>query len=422
MVINPIPESVRQRIIGSLFITQSLFSGAMIASFTIMSITAAQLSGSDSAAGIPNTVSLLARAATAYPIGWLMDRVGRRLGLSLGYLMGVVGMVVAAIAILSGSFLGFCAGAALFGMGRGSAEQSRYVAAEVETAEKRAKIIGLIVFAGTVGSVGGPQLVEPVSRLAAQYGLVAEMGPYLGAAFLIFLCLLLTFFSLRPDPLQLGRSIADHEAKRDNTVRSEIRPLRHIFVQPSVILATASMVISQLVMTTIMVITPLHMNHHDHSIGAISNVLMAHTLGMFGLAGVTGWLIDRYGRIPMIITGALILILSSIMSPLSNSVWFLAVALFLLGLGWNFCFVAGSSLLSDALSPDERGQVQGANEMLVALASGVGSLGTGVMFDRGGMTAVSAVGLAIALVLLAIVVWSGINGRKNARLTAERPL
>jgi MFS family permease len=101
MTKNPISESVSRRIVGSLFITQSLFSAAFIASFTIMSITAAELSGSDSMAGVPSTLALLARAATAYPIGWLMDRIGRRMGLSLGYALGGVGVVIAALSIFN---------------------------------------------------------------------------------------------------------------------------------------------------------------------------------------------------------------------------------------------------------------------------------------------------------------------------------
>ena len=175
MMQHPISESIRRRIVGSLFITQSLFSAAMIAASTVMAISAVKLSGTESAAGVPTTLSLLARAATAYPIGWLMDRIGRRMGLSLGYALGAVGMVIAALSVGWGSFWGFCVGAALFGMGRGSAEQSRFVAAEVEIPARQAKIIGIIVFAGTIGAIAGPQLVVPVSQMAERYGLVGFM-------------------------------------------------------------------------------------------------------------------------------------------------------------------------------------------------------------------------------------------------------
>ena len=158
-------------------------------------------------------------------------------------------------------------------------------------------------------------------------------------------------------------------------------------------------------MTSIMVITPLHMAHSAYGASAISWVLMAHTLGMFGLSSVTGWLNDRLGSVAMIVVGALVLALSGVIAPLAPNVPVLAIALFLLGLGWNFCFVAGSTLLADSLQPGERGSVQGASETLVSLAAGIGSLGTGLVFARGGMVAIGAVGIALALALIGFQVW-----------------
>jgi MFS family permease len=113
-----------------------------------------------------------------------------------------------------------------------------------------------------------------------------------------------------------------------------------------------------------MVITPVHMHHENHSNGEISLVFMAHTLGMFGFAFATGWLIGKLGARPMIAFGAGLLALSSILSALAGNLMSLAIALFILGLGWNFCFVAGSALLTSALHPIERGRIQGANDML----------------------------------------------------------
>lgn len=400
-----VSHSARQRITATLFVSQSLFSAAIIASFTLMPIIAAQLSGSESTAGVPNTLIFVGRAAAAFPVGWLMDRVGRRLGLSLGYLLAVLGSLLAALSVVEGSFIGFCMGALLVGMGRGASEQGRFAAAEVHVPQRRAKVIGLIVFAGTIGSIGGPALVDLSGRLALGFGVAEMAGPYFVAAGLLFLALSLVFLLLRPDPLHIGRLLATPQEDAKEVVAME-RPLRQIFKSSTVQLAVAAMVIGQLVMTLIMVITPLHMDHNNHTTGAISGVIMAHTLGMFGLSSVTGWLIDRFGRIPMIVAGALILVVASLLAPVSANVFMLALALFLLGLGWNFCFVAGSSLLSDALASHERGRAQGASEMMVALASGAGSLSTGAVFSAGGIIAVSGVGLAFALALIAAAAWS----------------
>lgn len=172
------------------------------------------------------------------------------------------------------------------------------------------------------------------------------------------------------------------------------------------LLAVATLTIAQLVMTLIMVITPLHMAHHHHDTTAISLVVMAHTLGMFGLSGVTGWLVVRIGKLPVIVIGALILAVSAVLAPLSNNAWMLAFALFLLGLGWNFDFVAGSALLSGALATGERGKTQGVSKTFVAVAAATGAFATGIAFQWGGLLAVCMIGLALTLALIAALFWS----------------
>ena len=413
MTTDPLSTSVERRIIGIIFTTQSLFAAAMIASFTLMPIIAVQLSGSESAAGVPNTINLLARAVFALPLGWLMDRIGRRLGLSIGFALAVIGFAVAVFSLIGSSFLLFCLGLGLVGAGRGAIDQGRYVAAEIKPPAQRAKTIGFIVFAGTVGAIGGPLLVAPASHLAQIVGLPAEAGPYLIGALACVLGLLLIFFLVKPDPLTLGKRFTDVLTEAEVEADRE-RPLRQIFAQPLSQLAVAAMVISQLVMTLIMVITPLHMSYLHHDTAAISGVIMAHTLGMYGLSSVTGWLSDKYGRIRIIMIGGVILIMASLLTPLSDSLPGLVLALFLLGLGWNFCFIAGSSLLTDTLHSTERGRAQGASDTLISLSSGVGSLATGAVFALGGIIAVSSAGLAFTLLLFALLIWSRIREKSGA--------
>ena len=406
-----VSDSIRQRITTTVFVSQSLFSAAIIAAFTLTPIIAVELSGNEATAGFPSTMTLFGRAVAAYPIGVFMDKLGRRLGLSTSYLLAIVGALISVASIVSGSFIGFCLGAAFIGMGRSGVDQGRYIAAEIYIEDRRAKVIGMIVFAGTIGAIVGPLLVPPSTNLANTLGLEGYAGPYLIAAGSYLLALLTVFAFLRPDPRDVGRTVASQSTNIDK--EEAARPLAQIFKQPAVILATTSLIVGQLVMTLIMVITPLHMHHNEHTESSISFVIMAHTLGMFGLSGLTGWLIDRYGRIPLIIGGALILIASSMLAPVASSVVMLAFALFLLGLGWNFCFVAGSSLLSDSLKSSERGKAQGTSDMMVALSAGLGGLITGSVFASGGMTAVGAVGLGVTLILVAILLGYGANRRRK---------
>ncbi|MCP4166877.1 MAG: MFS transporter [Chloroflexi bacterium] len=390
-----VTTGARRRLIWTLFVGQSLIGAGMFAAVTLMSIAAVELSGSASAAGLPSTSLLIGRAISAYPVGWLMSRYGRRPGLVLGYALAVLGFVFGAATLIMQSFIGFCLAAALIGMGRAVSDQSRYAAADVEVPERKAKAISTVVLAGVVGAIIGPLLVAPSGEFVERRGFDAFIGPYVVGAVLSLLALLLTEFLLRPDPMSIARTIGSDttDQKQNDIGRSvrEILKLRYVQV------AVAALVIGQLVMTLIMVITPLHMDDHAHSFQSISLVIMAHTIGMFAPSALTGRLVNRFGAYLIILVGALILAISAILAPLSNEMLPLAFALFLLGLGWNFCFIAGSSLLTVGLVTGEEGRIQGASEVLVALASGAGSLSTGAIFAGGGMTGVSMVGLALTL-------------------------
>ncbi|MCB8944887.1 MAG: MFS transporter [Ardenticatenaceae bacterium] len=411
-----ISESARQRITMTLFASQSLYSAATIMTFTLLPIVASDLGGSDSLAGFPSTATLIGKAASAYFVGWLMDKVGRRIGLSLGSGLGLLGALLAAVSIIYGSFIGLILSMLLLGMGRGAIDLGRFAAAEVYTEDRRAQVIGLVVFGGTVGAIGGPLLVPYTGNLVEQMGLSRFTGPYFMAAIFLLMGLVLLFAFLRPDPLQIGRLLmAQQEAEGKVEKARPQRPLREIFANGRVQVAVASMTIGQLVMTMLMTITPLYMNHHDHGEGAISGVIMAHTIGMFGLSGVTGWLADRFGRMAVIVGGGVILLISSVMAPAVTGAVPLGIALFLLGLGWNFCFVGGSSLLTDALRANERSQIQGASDTMVSLASGLGNVSTGFLFAQWGIIANGSVGLVLALLLLTAVVWQ----RKGATVAYE---
>lgn len=401
---GPAPANIRRRITTALFLSQSLFNTATIVGFTLTPIIVSELAGSERVAGLPSTLSLLSRAAFAYPLGWLMDRLGRRAGLSLSYFLGVVGSLVSLLAIIQGSLWGFLAGAFLFGMLRSGAEQARFVAAEVQPPDRRARAIGLVVFAGTIGSIGGPLLVAPASSWAESLTLPAFGGPFLASGVMLLVALAILVLFLRPDPLQFSQADAASEGPSVEEMLQPVRSLRQLWREPAVRLAITAMAIGQGVMTLLMVITPVHMSHADHSQQTISWVIMAHTLGMFGLSGLTGRLTERLGRRRVILGGSLILALSAVLAPLSPAWVPLALALFLLGLGWNLCFIAGSSLLAASLTASERGRGQGSGEMMVAVGASAGSLGSGWLFAEGGILLVAAIGFGFSLALIVFTV------------------
>jgi MFS family permease len=234
---------------------------------------------------------------------------------------------------------------------------------------------------------------------------------------LFALAALAIFIWLRPDPRDIGRELAQlYPDAHGNAVPSRsISTLLHV---PGIMVAMSAMIFGQLIMVGLMVITSLHMQDLNHPLTAISLVISSHTFGMYAFSIFSGQLADRWGRAPVIIVGAATLILASIAAPLSPDVLPISVALFLLGLGWNFCYVGGSALLSDQLSPVERARTQGFNDLLIGLTSAVGSLASGVVFAGMGFAAVGIACAVIALIPFGLTIWW--SSRPRAKALADR--
>lgn len=388
-----------RKITWVLFANQSLASAGFIAAATLNSIIGAKLSGSASFAGVPSAVYLLGAAFAASAWGYIMDRIGRRNGMVAGLLIGVVGNALVLFAIGISSFFLFLVGMVLMGITNAAVVLGRFAAAEVNPPEKRGAAISNVVLGGTFGAVVGPLMVGPMGNLVRTVGMDELAGAYLATLMLFALSAVVVFVGLRPDPRDLGKQIA--AAHPDPAVRAftgEARPIFEILRQPASLVAVSAMALGQVVMVALMVITSLHMRDHQHTLGDISAVIASHTFGMFAFSVISGRLADRWGRGPVILTGASTLLLACISAPLSPNVLPLAVSLFLLGLGWNFCFVGGSALLSDQLSPAERSRTQGMNDLLVGLASATGSLGSGIVFAASNYTVIAIVAGVLALI------------------------
>jgi len=401
-------EKAGQRTAFVLLISQSLFSASSIIAFTIGSIIVVQLAGNNSQwTGVPSTLALVGAALVVYPMGRLMDRAGRRVGLSLGYVFGILGALVSGWAVVAQSLPVLLVGVLLAGLARGVIDMGRYAAAEASPPDRRARAISLVVLGGTVGSIVGPSLIDLTTSAAHRVGLPGLSGPWFAAGLLLALALMVVNFFLRPDPQVIGRQLAalgPAQLIHDEDLHGEKkRALHEILRSSSARVAIGAMVFSRFAMVSVMTVTAVHMHGHQHEIGSISWVITAHTLGMFGLSFVTGWLTDRLGRATMIVAGGLVLALACLIAPLSTGVAWLALALFLLGLGWNFCFVAGSTLLDDIVRPSEKGRVQGITETMINVASGVGSMGSGLVFAALGFAAMSWGNILVAMIPVVLV-------------------
>ncbi len=413
---NPL-DHLSKKITNTLFIAQSLASAGFIAVATLNAIIGAKLGGSASWSGVPSAVYLLGSAGAAYLWGYLMDRIGRRGGLALGLVIGAVGAGTTFLAIFLSSLGFFLAGMVMMGMGNAAVVLGRFAAAEVNPPQARGRAISNVVLGGAVGAIAGPLLVGPSGRLALTQGFDELSGAYAAAAFLFILAGIVIFTRLRPDPRDLGREVA-RMFPESSSAPKLARPLAQIMRQPGVIVAVSAMVLGQMVMVMVMVITSLHMRGHQHELGAISLVISSHTFGMFGFSIISGRLADRWGRGAVIIIGAATLLLACLAAPLSPQVLPLAVSLFLLGLGWNFCFVGGSTLLADQLSPAERGRTQGFNDLLVGLASAAASLSSGLIFAALGFAVMALAGAVFSLAPLGVTI-AWVYGQRRAATSAS---
>ena len=386
-----------------LFIAQSLASAGFIASATVNSILGAKLGGNPWA-GVPSAVYLVGGALAASAWGVLMDIIGRRNGIGLGLVLGLIGAGLVALAANLNLLLLMFPGMALMGFGNAAMLLGRFSAAEVNPPEKRGAAISNVVLGGTVGAIFGPLLVGPMSELSLRFGMDELAGAYIASLILFGIASLIIFLGLRPDPRDVGKQVA--ALYPDSAPNGVARPISVILREPAALMAVTAMVLGQVVMVAIMVITSLHMKGHNHPLSEISTVISAHTLGMYAFSVVSGRLADKWGRGPVILTGAATLLLACLAAPLSPDVLPLAVSLFLLGLGWNFCFVGGSTLLADQLSPTERARTQGVNDLLVGLASATGSLGSGLVFAATSYTVITLLaGMLSIIPLVMVLTW-----------------
>ena len=417
-------EAARRRSRNTLIAGVALGSTGHIAAVTVATIVAKDLLGSQTWAGLPGATVVLGAALGSVLLSALMARRGRRIGLVTGYSVGVLGALIATAAVMTRSFPLLLVGTVLIGFGNTSNQLSRYTAADLVPPERRASAIGLVVWASTIGSVVGPSLVPFASDWAAGLGLPPLAGPYLLPVVFVGLAAALSFFLLRPDPYD----IADESTRaHPDAEPAVIGPVRDILRRPAVAAALVALVSGPFVMVLVMTMTPLHMTEHGHGLGAVGLVLSGHTLGMFAFSPLSGWLSDRFGRMPTIFLGTAVLAISSLMAAVAppDGGLVLLVALFLLGLGWNFGFIAGSAMLSENLEIHERTRVQGAADALIWSSAAAASLGSGLIMAAVGYTALGILG-AGAVIIPVVVLRSHrrdeAHGRAAAEVAAEIPL
>jgi MFS family permease len=390
--------SVRARLLATLFVAQVCGSTGHAIGMAVGSIMAAAVTGTNTWSGVPVAVGALGTAFASWPLARLMARHGRRPGLWLGYALAVLGSILGLLGVAAGHFTVMLVGMAFFGIGNTSTLLARYAAADVSPGAQRGRAMGFIVWGSTVGSIIGPNLMTPALALGSWLGVSGTASAFLISVVGYGVAGLLLAVFLRPDPLAIARAIHE-EPTGAAAPAAATGGLAAILADTRVQLALATLSISQFVMISTTSTSPLYLHDQGHAVGTIGVAVSLHLAGMYVASPVSGWLADRFGRMPVIGAGALLLIAAIALAGLlpGSAAAPVIFALFLNGVGWNLAFVAGSALLTDALSPTERASVQGFADLLMGLMGAIGSVVGGMILGIWGFAILNAVGAALVL-------------------------
>jgi len=346
------------------------------------------LASNKALATLPVTGWVIGAALSTFPASLLMKRFGRRAGFTVGALIGMIGAAICSWALYLGNFWLLCLGTMVFGIYNAVAQYYRFAAADAVSTDFRAKAISLVLAGGLVGGFIGPEVSKhTVDLLAERY-----LGAYL--SLIGFLVLVVLVVQLLDIPALSG---AEH--------RAPARPLREIMAQPNFVVAVTGAAIGYGVMNLLMTATPLAMGLCGHPYSAAATVIGWHVVGMFGPSFFTGSLIKRFGVLQVMLAGALILYacvgiaLSGISIP---HFWF---ALVLLGIGWNFLYIGGTTLITEACRPAERAKTQGANDSIIFIVMATSSFSSGVLIDQRGWQVLNWLALPFVTAAAVAILW-----------------
>ncbi len=392
------------RNVSLLSVCQAFGQTQMVLIFSVSSIIGASMAPIIDVLGVPFGLATLPISLqfifmmfSTVPAAQLMKRIGRANGFIVFLFIGSSGAALALFALFEQSFVLFCAGSALFGTSAGANQQFRFAAVDTADDAFKSKAVSLVLAGGVFAGIAGPTLSTWSFDLLAPviYGGVFAVI----IAMQVMMVVLLLFTDIPPTS----------EAERTG----DVRPFREIAAQPTFIVALMSAMVGYGVMNFVMLSTPIFMSFHPtHPFGLpdVNNVIMWHVVGMFAPSFVTGWLIKRYGDLNIILVGAVISALSVAVNLSGDSIIHLRLAMALVGVGWNFMFTAGTTLLLQTYTPAEKAKVQGTNDFFVFGTVAVCSLAAGATYQTIGWAAVNLAALPLLVLVIVAIIW--LRGRR----------
>ena len=398
----------RTRAQAKLIIAQ-LFSGAGIASgYAVGGLLAEEISGRTAMAGFAQMSVILGAGLVAYPLAALAGRRGRRTALTLGFGIGTLGAGVVLLGVAVQFLPLFMLGMMMCGSSTAAGLQARYAAVDLADPAAAGRAMSLVVWATTIGSVLGPSFTEPGARLGDALGMNGLAGPYL---------ISMTAFALATLAASTLARGVEPSTEGNTKVAGTAAPatlklgaaLRFALARPVPLFAIVTIITGQMMMTNVMVMTPVHMDHQEFSLGAIGIVVSIHIAGMYALSPVFGWMADRWGPGTVIAAGTGVFILTitlgviDALAPVSSMV-LLSVALLLLGVGWSMFLIGGSALLTSSVPTHAKIPLQGASDSAMNLGGALMAAMAGTVLETSGFLGINLMATGVLLITLAFSV------------------
>jgi predicted MFS family arabinose efflux permease len=348
-------------------------------------------------ATLPVTGYVVGAALSTFPASLWMKKVGRRNGFLTGTLFGIAGGAIATLGIYHSSFWTLVTGTLVLGAYNAFGQYYRFAAADTVPVQRKARAISLVLAGGLAGGIIGPEMSK-LTRELVQPTFLASYASLIG-------------FCLVTMAILSGLRIPDSKAEESH---GATRPLREIMAQPVFIVAVGVGALSYGIMYLLMAAAPIAMGFCGHPYAAAASVMAAHVVAMFGPSFFTGSLIQRFGVLNVMMAGVATMF-ACVAVALSGQTYFhFWVSLALLGVGWNFMFVGGTTLLTEACRPAEKAKTQGANEIIVFCITAAGSLASGALVNSAGWNTLNYVSLPFIAIAGAAILWLGPQRRAAA--------
>lgn len=391
-------------------VLSQIFGGAgLAAGITVGALIARDMLGSESFSGLPAALFTLGSALSAFLVGRISQVFGRRYGLSLGFIAGGIGAIGVILAATINNVLLLFIALFIYGAGTSTNLQARYAGTDLANEKQRATAVSIAMVSTTFGAVAGPNLVTPMGKIADSVGIPTLAGPFILAAFAYILAGLTLFIYLRPDPFLVAKEISDAQEEQKNQVSDQVKlELDTKINRAGIIVGALVLVLSHVVMVAVMTMTPIHMENHGKELSAVGLVIGLHIAAMYLPSIGTGVLVDKFGRVFMVVASSITLAISGLMAAFvpGDSLFWLTIALVLLGLGWNFGLISGTTIIVDSTNLNTRAKTQGSVDVWVALGGTAGSLLSGIIVAYFSYMILGLVGTFLALLMIPVIFWA----------------